>query len=148
MEQKVRYIWLRLCTLLSYLEALCTVILPLCDVVYTGSLIWLLLFVCVFKNTPVTGGVGILHRVKDGKHHYEVDTVFKDGKDKTRFFMRFTFYCSQYSCIPHSANILTVFFLDYIYCICWCCHAHHMKTVWQYTYVKCLRDWNVSVAVH
>ncbi|XP_062384037.1 uncharacterized protein LOC134071375 [Sardina pilchardus] len=36
-------------------------------------------------QTPVSGGVGILHRVKDGKHHYEVDTVFNENR---QFFTR------------------------------------------------------------
>ncbi|XP_076158696.1 uncharacterized protein LOC143141901 isoform X2 [Alosa pseudoharengus] len=37
------------------------------------------------QKTPVTGGIGILHRVKDGKHRYEVDTVFNEN---TGLFMR------------------------------------------------------------
>ncbi|XP_062383781.1 uncharacterized protein LOC134071176 [Sardina pilchardus] len=36
-------------------------------------------------QTPVSGGVGILHRVRDGKHHYEVDTVFNENRE---FFTR------------------------------------------------------------
>ncbi|XP_048090627.1 interleukin-1 family member A isoform X2 [Alosa alosa] len=40
------------------------------------------------KDTPVNGGVSILHTVRDGKHYYEVETVLKDKKAKKGFFMR------------------------------------------------------------
>ncbi|XP_062384036.1 uncharacterized protein LOC134071374 [Sardina pilchardus] len=40
------------------------------------------------KDAPVNGGVSILHTVRDGKHHYEVQTVLKDKKAKKGFFMR------------------------------------------------------------
>ncbi|XP_063067974.1 interleukin-1 family member A [Engraulis encrasicolus] len=40
------------------------------------------------KDTPVSGGVTILHTAQDGKHHYEIETVLKDKRAKKEIFMR------------------------------------------------------------